>query len=64
MKNKMVAKDLFYELKIAELWQFKGYKVENGDKENGPSLFKPYLWQTGFSDVAKNVPFSAGTNGE
>ena len=65
MTNKLVARDLSYELRrIAELWRFKACKMENNNKEGGLLFFKLDLWQTNFLDAAKNGPFSAGAIGE
>ena len=47
MTNKMVAR-VFLRARITELWRFKAHKVENNDKEDNLSFFKPGLWQTGF----------------
>ena len=41
-------------VKIAKLWRFKAQKVKKLQKEDRLTIFKPRLWQMGFSDAAKN----------
>ena len=44
MMNKMAARGLFYVRKVADLWRFKGRKVENVYEEYCLFFFKAGLW--------------------
>ena len=45
--------------RIAKLWRFKARKLEKDEKDDSLAIFKPGLWWTGFSDVAKNGTISS-----